>query len=98
MVKAAEEMVEKMKRGELTGWIFIAASATGDDVTGVYGDFADRLQYAVYATSQHHADLVRKAAESPGLGYSSTGPMSGTIPPITVDQELPRMLRLGGRR
>lgn len=88
-------MVEKMKRGELTGIVFVAASATGEDVTGIYGDFADRLQYAIYATSQHHAALVRQAAESGGIGYSSTGAMAGTIP--SIDQELPRMLRLGAR-
>lgn len=88
-------MVEKMKRGELTGWIFVAASASGDDITGVYGDFADRLQYAMYAATKQLDALVTKAANSPGLGYSSTGGMEGSIPAIR--QELPRMLRLGVR-
>jgi hypothetical protein len=95
MVEAAEKMIEKMKRGELTGLMFVASSASGDDITGCYGAFADRLQYAVYASSQYHADLVRKAAESPGIGYSSAGAMEGSIPAIR--QELPRMLRLGVR-
>lgn len=93
MVEAVSAMLEKMKRGEKTGIVFVAASATGDDVTGVYGDFADRLQYAIYATSQHLAALIKQAAESPGVGYSESGPMRGTIP--SVKQELPRMLRLG---
>jgi hypothetical protein len=95
MVEAVSNLLEKMKRGEQTGIMFVSASATGDDITGVYGDFADRLQYAIYAATKHLDALVTRAANSPGIGHSSTGAMEGSIPAIR--QELPRMLRLGVR-
>lgn len=88
-------MIEKMKTGELTGWMFVASSATGDDITGVHGDFADRLQYAIYGATKHLDALVTRAASLPGLGYTSMEGTEGSIPAIR--QELPRMLRLGVR-
>ncbi len=97
MVEAVSNLLEKMKRGEQTGVMFVAASATGDDITGVYGEFADRLQYAVYAATKHLDMLVTRAAESSGVGHSSIDGTAGTIP-APLDQELPRMLRLGVHR
>jgi hypothetical protein len=96
MVEAASALVERLKRGEKSGVMIIGSTPAGI-VSSVYGDFADRLQYAVYAATKHLDMLVTKAAADAGVGYSSTGAMREIIPSMEY-QQLPRMLRLGGRR
>lgn len=75
MVEAVSNLLEKMKRGEPTGVMFITSTPSGD-VSGVYGDFADRLEYAIYATTKHLDMLVTRSAEHPGIGYTSLGAQS----------------------
>lgn len=94
MVEAAREVLGRIERGELTGWMFIASTLNGDDITGVYGSYADRLQYAVYSASKGLNALVEKVADSPGLGYSSSEPLSGRHRSVgNQEHRLPRRLR-----
>lgn len=92
MVDAVSDLLEKMKRGEQTGVMFISSSATGDDITGVYGEFADRLQYAVYAATKGLSNLVTLVAESPGVGHTAVDSISGKQA-ADPSQELPPRLK-----
>jgi hypothetical protein len=90
-----EKLLDKMRRGEQTGIMFVSSSATGDDLTGCYGAFADRLQYAVYAATKQLNGLVDRIAEGQGAGHSVSESFEDDQP--SKNQELPRMLRLGVR-
>lgn len=78
MVEAVAELLRKMESGELSGLMFIASTPHGDDITGVYGAYADRLQYAVYAATKGLNTLVDAVAESPGVGSTASGPLEGS--------------------
>ena len=93
MVDAVSDLLEKMKRGEQTGVMFISSSATGDDLTGVYGEFADRLQYAVYAATKGLNSLVTLVAESQGVGHTTVDSISGKQAADPSQERPPRLKR-----
>jgi hypothetical protein len=78
MVEAARVLLGKMERGEVTGLMFVASTLNGDDVSGVYGAYADRLQYGIYSATRGLNALVEKAAITPGAGYSATEGLAGS--------------------
>jgi hypothetical protein len=74
--------------------MFVASTPHGDDVTGVYGAYADRLQYAVYSSAKLVNALVEHVAASPSMGYTESGPLQGQHEAF---DELPLRLRTGTR-
>lgn len=92
MVAAGADLLKKMERGELTGLMFIASTPHGEDITGVYGAFADRLQYAVFAASKGLNALVDIVADSAGVGDSTSGPLEGSHKAVQEGVRLPRRL------
>lgn len=74
MIEAVAELLERMKRGERTGVMLITSGPTGDDETGIYGDFADSLQYAAYSASMGLNTLMKLLAER------------GNVPKTSIDQ------------
>jgi len=92
MVAAGADLLRKMERGELTGLMFIASTPHGEDITGVYGAFADRLQYAVFAATKGVNALVDIVADSAGIGDTASGPLAGSHKTVQERIRLPRRL------
>lgn len=70
----------RAEAGEIQGYMPTLSIAGGDDEYGVFGSFADRLQYAICSADQHLHDLIQHTARQPGVGHSTCAGFDASIP------------------
>ncbi|MBT2326082.1 hypothetical protein J7E62_27515 [Variovorax paradoxus] len=71
----------------------IISTKDGDDEFGVVGNFADRLQYAIYSSVQHLYGLIQYTAAQPGVGHTSCDALQADISkPQPEESDLPYQL------
>lgn len=93
--KARTEVVELLKKllvraesGEIEGISYTLATRSGDAM-GICGAYADRMQYAIYSTTQQLHTLVEMACRSAGVGTSHSPTVERGITTIDTSKIQP---------